>query len=436
MSHVKNIIKYIPSKIIPGLGGLIGISLLSKNLTLDKYGVYSLYITAALVGAQLGMGWISNNLINNNIENIKYGKKIDRIIIKSLLISISIIPIIVYGLIISIANIEIKYYEIIVLIILSIMIGLNGVFISIFQSIGIVKWQQIGIIVQISSWILILWLIKSIDNFNLINGILAYLAGWVAYNFILFWVLVKIYKIEISNDSEIKLEKFVRTGLPYVGWFAVAQMFNFFDKSMLMYFTDAKTVGLYSAYKDLFVGAASIIIMPIMMTSHPSVALDIKARNYRDAFIKINLNVKILSTIFLLVGILYKIIGEMVIKLLLGEKYSYNYELGHYLILYIYITAIYMNQQKILEVSAKVINLFFGFLTSLVVFIIIAYLILNDKKLIGLVSALIISALIYYCYVLTITKSIISKNETNKNIYNSKYYFIGTLMLFFVMGYV
>ena len=89
--HVKNVIKYIPSKIIPAIGGLIILSLYAKNFTGNDYGEYSLMLGISIMCAQLGFGWIGNAIINNNSSKVRGGIKINKSIFLELVIGIAIV---------------------------------------------------------------------------------------------------------------------------------------------------------------------------------------------------------------------------------------------------------------------------------------------------------------------------------------------------------
>jgi O-antigen/teichoic acid export membrane protein len=57
-SFSRDALAYVPVKIIPAITGLVSIVILTKNLTPEEYGRYSVVITSVLLLVQLAGTWL------------------------------------------------------------------------------------------------------------------------------------------------------------------------------------------------------------------------------------------------------------------------------------------------------------------------------------------------------------------------------------------
>lgn len=418
--HVKNVIKYIPSKIIPAIGGLIILSLYAKNFTGNDYGEYSLMLGISIMCAQLGFGWIGNAIINNNSSKVRGGIKINKSIFLELVIGIAIV--IFVAEMSNVFNVKIiKNFWTVVF--LAVLIGLNGVLISILQSVGDIKKQQTSLVLQYVLIIGISTCLINLSELNIKNVYLALLIGWGGANFyMIYGINSNVIYIKNTKAKLIKTQSFW-----YIGWFAIAQLFLLVDKYAIQSDVGSRELSHYAALKDLFIGASSLIIMPIMFATHPAVSIDVKEGKIIEAFKKINYNNNAFMAVYMFVEFIYITLGDHLIPLFLGNNYNGDKRVGGLIITYIFITAVYMNNQKILEVNNNIKSLFLMYSLSLCVVFSVIYFNVENMTALIIVKALILGGGVYSILV----------NLLLKKLYSSQYrkYINNIIMVFACIAY-
>src|SRR5207245_716880 len=75
-----------------------------------------------------------------------------------------------------------------------------------------------------------------------------------------------------SNVDRKTVSRVVRFGLPLSGWFLGSYVLTLADKTVLAWAAPLSVVGAYGAVYSMATGVASLLITPLVMSTHPAVA--------------------------------------------------------------------------------------------------------------------------------------------------------------------
>ena len=273
-SLFKDIIKYIPSKIIPAIVAFISIPIITRLFSPADYGDYILVLSTFTILTTL-VGWISMSIIRF-YPLYKKNKKIDIFygtVLKCLFVSISGISILVLIILLASKNhISQNIYNLM-------WVGLGGfILLSIFQTLlnllrakrlvgwysVFSSWQSIGV------YIIGLGLILGL-NFG-IGGLL-----WgviLSISIIIPWIWKKalgkffLFKNKFSFHLSRKMAIY---SLPLVMGNLAAWLLSLSDRYVLNFFKGSQEVGIYSA--SYMIGEKSIILLTslFLLASRPIV---------------------------------------------------------------------------------------------------------------------------------------------------------------------
>lgn len=355
----KDVLKYLPVKILPAFSGLLTIYFLTRTLSVHLYSNYVFITATILLFGQLISGWINSSVLfffpdyvlNHKLDVLK----MNVIVLQMLLFSIGAI-----GFAVS-CYFGLKDF---LMIILGLLLLLSQTFLNLLYSF---LQAERRIFVQIRSTtiqsliqiigILICFLYWK-ENLYVVVGVL-FLSYFVASNYVMY--SDKIYGMLFNSQSFSYLDfsigkKILLYGLPVCVWFFASQFYAIGDRILFKYFNISYLVGNYASFRDLSVGLSGFITMPLLMASHPIIIQMWKKGIAKDEIGKvISQNIKLLISLFTPVFIGVFLVGDWVLTQVVGKKYLLDTNLMFLVLLSVFFGTVSMYLHKGLEVTGRTI---------------------------------------------------------------------------------
>ncbi len=318
------VIMYFLGKLAPALLGFSSIYLITKKLSPEQYGEYSL-IVLILLFLQFFGSWV-NQAIFYYLPKIKdedfgmstwFGQITFYIAIFGSFLAI-------FGFLIS----GVKY---------NIAFAAGLVFLSqiywnylstYYQSREKPKIQLVATLFQVAIQISFLFFLFYFDKLTIFTAIIAIFLGFFAGN--LWYIKSGIYKkriIKISGVSIVNFKRYTKLTISYSGplcmWLLFCQIYTFSDRFLLKWAGLSTDLGKYSATRDLLLGVVSIFAMPLLMVAHPMI---MRIWSERKAAIEIEEIIQKNLTIIFIIGMFFLMIllgyGNMIFSIFLSSKYK------------------------------------------------------------------------------------------------------------------
>lgn len=428
----KDILKYLPVKILPAFSGLLTIYLLTRTLSTALYSNYAFITATILLFGQLISGWINSSvmffypdyMVNNSIDELK----INVIALQLMLFFFGGI-----GFAFS-CYFGLKDFTIVIL---GLLLLLSQTFLNLLYSF---LQAERRIIVQIKSTI-VQSLIQIIgiaycffyqkDNLFFVVLVL-FISYFFASNYVMY--SDKVYGLILNKKSQSLLDfrigkKILFYGLPVCIWFFASQFYAIGDRILFKYFNIHNLVGHYASFRDLSVGLSGFITMPLLMASHPIIVQMWKNNQSKDEINKIlSQNIKLLMTLFTPVFMAIFLIGDFVLIKIVGSKYLLDNNFMFYVLLSIFFGTVSMYLHKGLEVTGKTM-----LMAKIALFVAGISLIMNVFfiPIYGVKSSILISVMsqVLYCFsVYFFSKSII--------FISISYFFLFKNLFFITLAYI
>jgi O-antigen/teichoic acid export membrane protein len=149
-------------------------------------------------------------------------------------------------------------------------------------------------------------------------------------------------------------KKLYRYGMPMCLWFFATQFYSIGDRLILKYIRTPAEVGQYASFKDLSIGCAGFLTMPLLLASHPIIMMMWKKGCGKDEIENlIARNIALISLFFAPLLVLIHVCGTDLLSLVLGPKYLLDKRVMFFVVLSLYISSMSMYVQKGLEVTGK-----------------------------------------------------------------------------------
>lgn len=353
----KDVLKYLPVKILPAFSGLFTIYFLTRTLSIPLYSNYVFITATILLFGQLLSGWINSSVIffyqdyaeSNSLDVLK--------------INVVALQLALY-LIGMIGFVFICYFGLkdILIIILGLSLLLSQTFSNLLYSFLQaerriflqIKSTSIQSLIQIIG-ILICFLYYK-ENLYAVIGVI-FLSYFAAINYVMY--SDGIYGLIFNKQSLLLLDSNLEKriffyGLPVCVWFFASQFYAIGDRIIFKYFSIHYLVGNYASFRDLSVGLSGFITMPLLMASHPIIVQMWKKKVCKvEIGNVISQNIKLLITLFTLVFMGIFSVGDWVLRQVVGEKYLLESNLMFLVVLSVFFGTISMYLHKGLEVTGK-----------------------------------------------------------------------------------
>lgn len=347
---------YIPSKILPAATTIFFISFLYRNIESTSFVNYSIVIAISLISTQLSSGWVANSILFYlpNSENSPV------FLIRAIFITIltSILGIII-GVIVIVWN---GATAEVVAAAIFLMIGQSGFYVlsSIFQSRRKIICQLKSVTLQCSFQVIILLVLFNSGFRSEANAIFSYGTGFFIaclYYFSLISPDLKLneckYFPSLFSLDSIDIKNIVNYGLPLGIWTFSILLASSSDRFFLKKIADVASAASYVSAKDLLVGAAGLVTMPLLIASHPIILKLARDGNWSDAEKIIKNNIQILVFLFSIYLTLIHFSGLFFLKLMFGAKYSIDINALEIMLFGLLFSCISMYAQKNLEALGK-----------------------------------------------------------------------------------
>jgi len=406
----RDVLAYIPVKIVPALTGLLSIILLARNLRPEEYASYSSAIITVLLLVQLAGTWISNSVLffipEKSTPECKY------VFFRQTMNIQLLIAIPAAALTFIIINTMTNKIQIALTGSILIIFQLTqSLMLTFFQSTRKIRCQVIIVSTQCAFQIAALcWLIL-VNKGKESSAISSIIVGFVAGNLITIYYIHQLlhkthvkYKV-ISTTLFIKIAKY---GMPMCLWFFATQFYMTGDRIILKYFGITDHLGQYSSFRDLATGCAGFITMPLLMASHPIIMEKWKKKHSINEIEKIlSDNIAIISMLFMPLIAATDIIGKDLIDVLFGERYELPKKVMILVILSIYTGAIAMHFQRGLEAAGKTFLMAKLALSTAASFFLISMFLMPRYGVTGGAVAVALSSLLYIIFVILSARTIL-----------------------------
>jgi len=355
---LKDILRYVPVKVLPAFSGLITIYILTRIFSLEIFANYTFIMASILITSQFISGWANSSVIyfyphsDYENENDEFKKNIILIQLGLLFIGSLVLFLIVYF---TLSDLWLSMISVILMLFQTLV----NLFYSFLQTERRIREQIISTLIQSGFQI-----IGIVFCFYYFKNILSTILFAISLSYItsLFYLLKfcdfkKIFSIAILRPKSVNLKlakDIFNFGLPICIWFFSTQFYSIGDRILFKFFNISFNVGNYSAFRDLAVGLSGFLTMPILLASHP-IIMKLQKSGEEKKIIEnlLKRNINIITTVF--TGILFFIciFGDKILILVVGSNYLLDNILMGIIIATIYFAAIAMYIQKGLEVNGR-----------------------------------------------------------------------------------
>lgn len=267
----RDLINYIPSKIIPALVGLAVVIILSHRLSPDGYGRYAAILAIARLTNVMAFGWLRQSILRYYPEYQVHGaNKIFQEKIMGILIQISIFSSLVASGVMLLLGFNINELGVMLGVLISLTI--YDYLITLFQSRRFSRRYAFVSIMQ--SIMQILWIICFI--YLLRQGyhfaLLAFSAGYICA---IVYIIATSKQTDIFLRFKIRhgdydfLKKILLYGVPMSIWLLSFQMIFQANRLIIRSLRSNAEVGIYSSAYDLINGSLSLLMTPFLLAAHP-----------------------------------------------------------------------------------------------------------------------------------------------------------------------
>jgi O-antigen/teichoic acid export membrane protein len=348
---LKDVLAYLPVKILPGVAGLTTIFILTHYLSPSEYGSYSVALTIILLAVQIAGTWLSNSVLylyskySSSLLNeflafvLRFQIKIG--VPASLLVFVAMF--FTSGeLLISILSALLVFAQLI-----------QSLALTYLQADRKISSQTAIVSFQVTFQMITLFVLISVFQGKAWIGVAALLFGY-AFGLAVAWKSIGMSNIlSCKTDSDLKLERrLIDYGIPMCLWFFAVQFNMVGDRIFLGNSGFSKELGGYASFRDLMSGCTAFLLMPMLMATHP-ILMKVwrNGEGKREVQNILTNGVKYVSYIFIPLMIFVESIGDGVTKIAFGNGYNVKHIVMFLTIFSLYIGALSIYVQRALEIT-------------------------------------------------------------------------------------
>lgn len=321
----KDIVKYIPSKILPALIGLVSLPVYTNIFQPDEYGVYSLVISSVGFISSFISGWLSHSALRF-YDDYETGRDKYYSTLFGSFIYIYLFVFIIF-IFILISPIQIPFDSKDILLFSVFLIGSTSL---LKISKKILRGARYAILYSIFSIILPggkLLLVILLNNYFDSLGILILLFSTLIIELFLLCIFIICVKpkINIFNIDKILLKRIFVFGMPLFLNTTLSWILSVSDRYLIGILSSYKDVGLYSISYNIGSQSLNIVFSSIMMGAYP---LIIKAWNDHDKNYVENLISRLIKYFYILcipITSALFVISPLLLNLLSSKDYYNGY---------------------------------------------------------------------------------------------------------------
>jgi O-antigen/teichoic acid export membrane protein len=358
--HYKALIKdsffYIPTKMLPALTTIFFTSFLFRQLDSKSFVNYSIVVAVSLISTQLSSGWVANSII----YYLPSRKNAPLFIAQALTVTALSS---VFGILVGVAIIVWNgATNNAILAAIFLMIGQSCFYVlsSVFQSRRKIKAQLVAVTLQCIFQVLALALFFRAGYRDESVAVSAYAIGFsIASTYYLLLMVTELKMLRrtdlvfLISPKSTDVSKIVTYGVPIGLWSFFTLAAASLDRLFLKMIPDAANAASYLSAKDLLVGAASLVTMPLLMASHPVIFRLAREEKWRDAENIVKNNIQILILLFAVYFTLVQFIGIFFLRIMFGGKYQIDVRILLVMLFGLLFSCISMYAQKRLEALGK-----------------------------------------------------------------------------------
>lgn len=405
----KDILHYIPVKLVPAITGVAAILILTHNMMPVEYGTYSVVMATVLLMSQIFGTWLSNAILYvypdyQNKNDFKFQLLAFR------LQGFAAVVAVIIG------------YAAILLITHNHVLGLIGALIIVsqlfqylmmtfLQSSRRVAGQAVSVIVQSLSQLAVLCALIFFVKGKEAAALSAVLAGYMACIPVLLYQTCIISRKKSTGNNLVAgdlFRKLISYGMPMCIWFFATQFYTIGDRILLKLIGSTTGLGQYASFRDLATGCAGFLTMPLLMASHPIIMSMWKSGTEKtDIERLITKNLVILTILFVPILVAVDLCGSELLVVLLGEKYLLDKPTMLLVSGSIFLGCLTMYVQKGLEVTGKTLRMAMVALVAAVISFVGNMLVIPRYGVIGAAMINVLVQVLYLMFIWYITINIL-----------------------------
>ncbi|MFW6016695.1 MAG: oligosaccharide flippase family protein [bacterium] len=428
-SIIKDIVGYIPSKIVPALVGILTVSIYTRLLTPEDYGLYSLVTTTVSIITSIIFGWINNS-------GMRYYQMYKEEGNEESFLSTSFWAIILLFLIVLLVFFAFfSLFENELLSLLKI-----GIFIVLVQElykffIIIIRARRNSLKYSIySSALSIFKLILAttvlyFTDMGVKGLLISIIISTTVFVLLELYLYIKLSKIKFLISKEI-LNRVFKYGIPLIGVSVAGLILSVADRYMIQYYLGEKAVGIYSAgYRIAEIGIQNIFKI-LMLAAFPVIIKKYVKHGEKSAA---NMIKKFLDYYFLiLIPAVFGIwaLSKDIVNVLLGDQFAEAYTLLPWVAVGVFALGLTQYVNKPFELKERTKGLFFLLLFSCITNIVLNIYFIPCFGIIGAAYSTLVS---YSSYLLI--SSIISSNFFSLKISFTTFFksLLSSVIMFFLI---
>lgn len=314
---MKNILLYLPSKILPGVLAIFTISILTRSLSVEEFGRYSYLLTLGLFLTVSLFSWLTLGVNRHYFgETNKVNNKLKESALTTHLLIFSITSLF---LTMFMQFIDINYIYFLVLL----MAWLNGLF-DLLQQASVLEEKKIIYSISVIIRPIFLFSIAVASYYttqvSITQLLLTIIASYVISCTFLYaktWENIKLFKLHKNEASNL-----FHYGIPLTLNFGLIYIVSSSDKLLISYYLTKEDLGIYSAPYDLFsqiiFGFGSILTLVLFPKS-------LKAYNKSANDFQTATNENIKTSVFFLSALVctFTIFSPLIIEFGLSNEYHF-----------------------------------------------------------------------------------------------------------------
>lgn len=397
---IKEMLIYLPSKVIEGILGVLLVSLYTKTLTTSDYGSYTLAVTTVLTLFLPLFGWIMHASSRYTLKYISEDReKYFNSTVWTLIIITNIVIAILFVILSKFLPTYTKFLKYVYKIL-------------IFYSANQILSQQMAVRKRIFHVVLLttinsaLKLIYAIILFNYIDKLDAVIYAYVfsemtvfIITFITSGILKNMGKAQIDNEM---VKEFIKYGMPLIGLAMTSAVTNFSDRYIIKAYFGKSYVAIYQGNYSISSAAFTMLMVGIMRAVNPNI---LKAWEKREE--KIQERVWQGLRLFLLIAV-PSVIGLSVLspkisKIILDEEYVQGSNVMMWVAIGMLVLGISEYINKPLELHKKTRTIFLSSFAAAICNIILNFIFVPKF---GYISAAITTFISYIIYILILIKRV------------------------------
>lgn len=427
---IRDLIYYIPSKVIPAFIGFFSVMIYTRLLTPNEYGIYNLIITTVSILTSVFLGWITQS-------SLRFYKQYELDDEEDIfLTTVILLLFIISGLIILFFFLLNRFTEnlisgdFIYYLKIGILLVPVGGFFSVVTTIRRAKRDSLFYSSYIGLRSLLKFLISVYLLYNTNLSIYALIIGVLIADIIILLIEFYFYKLKWNlkfiktlheNYRYIKTitKKIWKYGLPLIGVSITGLILNVVDRYMIQYYMDSDSVGLYSAGYKVAEMSIKNIFMILMLVAFPIIINSYEKFGAKVAAKKIAKFLSYYNLILIPAVVGISVLSEDITFLVLGDGFISSYHTLPWIALGVFAQGLTMYINKPYELRGNTKYIFFLLLISSIINIILNILMIPRFGINGAAYATFLSYVLYLVISLIKIKGVFPLHIEKRTVFKS-----------------